>query len=30
MHALRLSFHLYNTPGEVARVLEALRTAPKG
>ena len=30
LHALRLSFHLYNTPGEVARVLDALRTAPKG
>ncbi len=30
MAALRLSFHLYNTPGEVSRVLEALRTAPKG
>jgi selenocysteine lyase/cysteine desulfurase len=30
MAALRLSFHLYNTPAEVARVLEALRTAPKG
>jgi selenocysteine lyase/cysteine desulfurase len=28
--ALRLSFHLYNTPAEVARVLEGLRTAPKG
>jgi selenocysteine lyase/cysteine desulfurase len=28
--ALRLSFHLYNTPGEVSRILEALRTAPKG
>ncbi|HMK39225.1 MAG TPA: hypothetical protein VK569_07770, partial [Bacteroidota bacterium] len=28
--ALRLSFHLYNTPGEVSRVLDALRTAPKG
>ena len=28
--ALRLSFHLYNTPGEVSRVLEALSTVPKG
>ena len=28
--ALRISFHLYNTPGEVSRVLEALRTATKG
>lgn len=28
--ALRLSFHIYNTPGEVSRVLEALRTTPKG
>ncbi len=28
--ALRLSFHVYNTPAEVDRILEALRTAPKG
>jgi selenocysteine lyase/cysteine desulfurase len=30
LSALRLSFHLYNTPGEVSRILEALRTASKG
>ena len=30
LKALRISFHLYNTPGEVARILEGLRTAPKG
>jgi selenocysteine lyase/cysteine desulfurase len=30
LNALRISFHVYNTPGEVARVLEGLRTAPKG
>ena len=30
MAALRLSFHIYNTPGEVSRALDALRTAPKG
>jgi len=28
--ALRLSFHVYNTPAEVGRVLEGLRTAAKG
>ncbi|HTY58072.1 MAG TPA: aminotransferase class V-fold PLP-dependent enzyme [Bacteroidota bacterium] len=28
--ALRISFHIYNTPGEVSRVLEALSTVPKG
>jgi selenocysteine lyase/cysteine desulfurase len=28
--ALRISLHVYNTPGEVSRILEALRTAPKG
>jgi selenocysteine lyase/cysteine desulfurase len=30
MQALRVSFHVYNTPEEVARVIEAVRTAPKG
>jgi selenocysteine lyase/cysteine desulfurase len=30
MQALRISFHVYNTPEEVARVIEAVRTAPKG
>ena len=30
LSALRLSFHVYNTPGEVSRILEALRTVPKG
>jgi selenocysteine lyase/cysteine desulfurase len=30
LSALRLSFHLYNSPGEVSRILEALGTAPKG
>jgi selenocysteine lyase/cysteine desulfurase len=30
LNALRLSFHVYNTPGEVTRILEGLRTAPKG
>ncbi|HEX7574239.1 MAG TPA: aminotransferase class V-fold PLP-dependent enzyme [Bacteroidota bacterium] len=30
LKALRISFHLYNTPGEVSRILEGLRTAPKG
>jgi selenocysteine lyase/cysteine desulfurase len=28
--ALRLSFHVYNTPSEVQRILDALRSAPKG
>jgi selenocysteine lyase/cysteine desulfurase len=30
LEAVRVSFHIYNTPEEVARVLEAVRTAPKG
>jgi selenocysteine lyase/cysteine desulfurase len=30
LNALRISFHVYNTPGEVTRILEGLRTAPKG
>ena len=30
LRALRLSFHVYNTPGEVTRILEGLSTAPKG
>ena len=30
LKALRFSFHVYNTPGEVSRILEGLRTAPKG
>jgi selenocysteine lyase/cysteine desulfurase len=30
MQALRVSFHVYNSPEEVARVIEAVRTASKG